>query len=309
MRDVVVRAFTRLGAVAGLAALLVGGAGGLPVRADGVLDRISRSGELVLTGYADLPPLFSTNAQGQPAGYAAVVADRVAAELSAAVGRPVKLRFVPATDAAALEASIAAGKADLACGFPFSWERDQRLDHSLAIGLSGLRLLTPAGGIDGSVASLAGRSIGVVRGSLAEGELQGIQPKAKVVPFDSLVQAVTALSSGAVQGVLGDSIVLAGLAQSRGLQGSILVPELPYEVYGVSCLLPPNASRYRHLVNLAIVRLLQGYLEGEPQAVQAINRWLGPDSAIGIPQPRLEAIFEGVLIGVETIRPVPAAAP
>jgi polar amino acid transport system substrate-binding protein len=63
---------------------------------------------------------------------------------------------------------------------------------------------------------------------------------------------------------------------------------------------------YRNLVNLAIARLMQGYLDGEPQAVKAVNRWLGPDSSIGIPQPRLEAIFGVILVGVEGIRPLPA---
>jgi polar amino acid transport system substrate-binding protein len=106
--------------------------------------------------------------------------------------------------------------------------------------------------------------------------------------------------------VIGDSIVLAGLAQSRGVQGLILTPELPYEVYGVACLVPQNDSAFRHQVNLAIARLLQEYLDGEPKTVAAVNRILGPDSAIGIPQARLQAIFEGVLIGVETIRIVPA---
>ena len=183
-----------------------------------------------------------------------------------------------------------------------------QVDHSRAIGLSGLRLLTPAGRLDGTPASLAGRRIGVVRASLAEGELLGMQPQAKAVPFDSIQAAVAALQARQVDGVIGDSIVLAGLAQSRGLKGVVLAPELPYEVYGVSCLVPPDASSYRHLVNLAILRLLQGYLEGDAEAVSAINRWLGPGSSIGIPQARLEAIFEGVLIGVEAIRPLPPTA-
>ena len=126
--------------------------------------------------------------------------------------------------------------------------------------------------------------------------------------FNDLVTAVTALQAGEVDGVIGDSIVLAGQVQSRGLQGLILTPELPYEVYGVSCLVPADASTYRHLVNLAIVRLLQGYLERDPQAVAAVDRWLGPGRGVGIPQARLDAIFEGVLIGVETIRLVPEAS-
>jgi hypothetical protein len=55
--------------------------------------------------------------------------------------------------------------------------------------------------------------------------------------------------------------------------------------------------------------MLQDYLDGEPKTVAAVNRTLGPDSAIGIPSARLRLMFEGVLIGVETIRIVPAAAP
>jgi polar amino acid transport system substrate-binding protein len=300
------RLATRLGTACAAGLLLAGTA--VPARAADVLERIARSGELVLVGYGDLPPLLSAQPGRQPEGYAALVAERIAAELSRAVGRPVKVRFLPVPAGSSPIQALSSGKADLACGFPFSWEQDMRIDHSLPIGLSGLRLLAPVGRFDGSPASLAGRSIGVVRSSLAEGELQGMQPQAKSVPFDSLPAALSALQSGKVDGVIGDSIVLAGLAQSRGLQGLILSPELPYEVYGVACLVPQNASAYRHLVNLAIARMLQDYLDGEPKTLAAVNSILGPSSAIGIPQPRLQAIFEGVLIGVETIRIVPAAA-
>jgi polar amino acid transport system substrate-binding protein len=301
------RGVTRVAAACATGLLLAGPA--LPARAADVLNRVARSGELVLSGYGDLPPLLSAQPGRQPEGYAALVAERIAAGLSKAVGRPVTVRFQPVPAGSSPIQALSTGKADLACGFPFSWEQDMRIDHSLPIGLSGLRLLAPAGRFDGNPAGLAGRSIGVVRGSLAEGELQGMQPKAKSVPFDSLPAALTALQAGKVEGVIGDSIVLAGLAQSRGLKGLILSPELPYEVYGVACLVPQNDSAFRHQVNLAIARMLQDYLDGEPKTVAAVNRILGPDSAIGIPQARLQLIFEGVLIGVETIRIVPAAAP
>jgi polar amino acid transport system substrate-binding protein len=281
----------------------------VPARAADVMERIARSGELVLSGYGDLPPLLSAQPGRQPEGYAVLVAERIAAQLSRAVGRPVKVRFQPVPAGSSPIQALSSGKADLACGFPFSWEQDMRIDHSLSIGFSGLRLLAPAGRFDGSPEGLAGRLIGVVRGSVAEGQMQGLQPKARLMLFDSPSAAVTALQAGKVEGVIGDSIVLTGLVQSRGAQGLILTPELPYEVYGVACLVPQNASAYRHQVNLAIAKMLQEYLNGEPKTVAAVNRILGPDSAIGIPQPRLQLIFEGVLIGVETIRIVPVAAP
>jgi polar amino acid transport system substrate-binding protein len=279
-----------------------------PARAADVLERVARSGELVMVGYGDVPPLLSM-VKGKPRGYATVVGERVAAELSRATGKPVRLVVRTVNDPAALLEAVSSGKADLACGLPFSWDQDMRVDHTLPIGLSGLRLMAPAGRFDGNPEALAGRSIGVVRQSLAEGELLGMQPKARAVAFNDLPAALAALQAGQVEGVIGDSVVLSGLAAQRGNSDWILAPELPYEVYAVSCLVPPNSSSYRHLVDLAIARLLQGYLDRDPAAVAAVDRWIGPGSAVGIPQERLDVIFAAAMLGVEAIRPLPANAP
>jgi polar amino acid transport system substrate-binding protein len=245
-----------------------------------------------------------TGPQGEPSGYGILVAERIAAELSQVVGRPVSVRFAPISDPASLVNSITSGKADLACGLPFSWGLDMQVDFSLPIGLSGVRLLAPTGRFDGSPAALAGRRIGVVRQSLGETELRGMQPKATPVAFDSLKSAVAAMQAGTVEGVIGDTIVLAGLVRQQGLPGLALSPAFPYEAYAVSCVLAENDSAFRNVVNLAIARLLQGYLDGQPDTVTAVNRWLGPASAVGLPESAIRASFEAVLLGVETIRPV-----
>ncbi len=277
-------------------------------RAEGVVDRVARSGELVLVGIPEASPLLSLNAKGEPQGYGVTVARQISTELSTAVGRPVTLRFVAVKDGAALGQSIASGKADLACGVPFTWERDQQLDFSLPIGLSGLRLLAPAGRLDGSPASLSGRRIGVVADSLAATELQGMQPKAIAVPFPSLAAAVAALRAGSVQGVIGDTLMLASLARAQGGPAFALTPQEPYERFAVACLLPENDSAFRNLVNLAIARLLQGYLDGTPESVAAIDRWIGPGSTLNLPADVIRTYFETVLIGVEALRSLPPAA-
>lgn len=274
--------------------------------AEGTVQRAARTGQLVLSGFANVPPLMVVGPQGQPSGYGLLVADRIAAELSQAVGKPVTVRFAPIADPARLVGSITKGQADLACGLPFSWELDMQVDFSLPIGLSGLRLLAPAGRFDGSPAALAGRKIAVVRQSLAQTELKGMQPKATAVPFDNLPAAVAALKAGGVDGVVGDTLVLAGLMRQQGLQGLALTPDFPYEAYAVSCVLAENDSAFRNLVNLAIARMLLGYLDGQPDTVAAVNRWLGPGSAVGLPEATIRASFEAVLLGVETIRPIPA---
>lgn len=289
-------------------AMVVLGAPLAQARAEGVVDRAARTGSLVLAGSTTTPPLLSLDAQGQPQGYGAEVARRIAAELSTAVGRPVTLRFEALADAAVLGERLAGGQVDLACGVPFSWERDMMVDYSLPFALSGLRLLAPAGRFDGSPAALAGRPIGVVKDSLAETELKGMQPAARAVGFPSLAAAVTALGAGQVDGVIGDTLLLASAVGARGSRGLALTPAEPYERYAVACVVPENDSAFRNLVNLAIARLLQGYLDGQPEAVAAVDRWVGPGSALSLPPEVIRAYFETVLLGVEAIRPLPPAA-
>lgn len=279
-----------------------------PARAEGVLERVARSGQLQLIGPADQPPLLSLDAQGQPQGYGIEVASRVAALLSQAVGRPVQLRFEAVADPALLAQRMAEGKADLSCGVTYTWAREMLLDFSLPIGISGLRLLAPAGRFNGDPAGLAGRRIAVVSDSLAETELRGMQPAARVERFADLQAALTALSSGQVGGVVGDTALLAGLVRQRGLNGLAFTPEAPYERYAVACVVPENDSAFRDLVNRAIVQLLQGYVDGEPGSVAAVDRWLGPGSVLNLSPDKIRGVFDSLLMGVEALRPVPAAA-
>ena len=274
-------------------------------QAEGVLDRVARTGTLQLEGTADQPPLLSLDGQGRPQGYAVLVADRVAALLSQALGRPVQLGFQNVSDPAQLAARLGSGQSDLACGVMFTWARENTLDFTLPIGVSGLRLLAPAGRFTGAPEALAGRRIGVLAGSLAETELRGMQPAAKPVTFPDLPAALTALTGGQVEGVIGDASLLAGLVRQRGLRGLALLPDMPYERYAVACAVPENDSAYRDLVNRAIAQLLQGYVDGEPQTVAAVDRWLGPGSALNLPQDRIRGVFDGLLMGVEALRPLP----
>lgn len=288
----------------GLALLSLGLLVAPAARAGGVVERVARSGELRLIGPADRPPMIAVDAQGRPQGYGVEVAERIAALLSEAVGRPVRLRYETVADAAPLAQRLGEGGADLACGLPFTWARDLTVDFSVPIGISGLRLLAPTGRFDGSPAGLAGRRIGVVRDSLAESDLRGTQPAAKLVTFSTLAAAVEGLAGGQVDGVVGDSVVLAGLARERGLKGLALTPEQPYERYAVACALPQNDSAFRDLVNRAIVGLQQAYVQGEPKTVATVNRWLGPGSALDLPPEVIRTVFDALLLGVEALRPV-----
>ncbi|QPN62367.1 extracellular substrate binding-like orphan protein GrrP [Synechococcus sp. CBW1004] len=275
-------------------------------RAEGVVQRVVRSGQLVLAGPSDAPPLLSTNANGDAQGYAAEIARLVQAELTQIIGKPVQLRFEAVATTADQINRVAGGKADLACGVPFSWAQDaSSVDFTLPIGLSGLRLLAPSGRFDGSPAGLSGRRIGVAAGSLGQSQLLGMQPKAVAVPFPSAAAAVNALIAGQVDGVIGDSLLLRSLARKRNATNLVLTPEQSYQHYAVSCVVPENDSAFRDVVNLAIARLMQAYLDGAAEAVALVHRSVGPDSSVAIPPETIRIYFENVMFGVEPIRPLP----
>lgn len=290
------------------AGLIVGLSATQPARADGLVGRVARSGELVMGAPSDLPPLIFRDATGAWTGYAVDVGRSIAAELSTATGRPVQLRVQPVTDPRALLTGVADGSLKLVCGVPFTWEADGLVDYSLPIAVSGLRLLAPAGRLDGSPASLRGRRIGVVKNSLAATELGGIQPAARAVEFTTLQEAVGALKAGRIEGVIGDSTLLVGMARSQGATGLALTPEEPYETYAIACMLPENDSAFRNLVNLAIARRLQAYVDGDPAMLAAVHRWVGPGGIREVPPDQMRSVFEMILTTVEQLRPLPPAA-
>lgn len=270
-----------------------------PAAAQTVLEQAAKSGEVLMVGPSDLPPLVRFGAKGQPEGYAIDLARRIDRQIKAELGSQLQIRFAPVENAAQTVQAVASGRAGLACGVPFSWESDKVVDFSLPIALSGLRLLSRNGTLDGSPSSLAGQSIAVVDGSVGASALGGLQPKAKAVSFPSLALAVTALEQNKVAGVLGDTIVLAGLRQQRRLTGATLVPEMPYLSYGVGCIVPENNSTLLNVVNLAIAGLFQGYLEGRPDAVASVEAWIGPKGVLTVPRARVRAFFQSVLMSRE----------
>ncbi len=276
--------------------------------AETVIEQAARTGEITMAGPVDVVPLAFVDDRKQLVGYTLEVARRIEAEVSAYLGRPVKVVYTVQEDPAALFRDVHTGDVDLACGVQFTWEREMHVDFSMPFALSGIRLLTRQGGLDGSPAALAGQRIGVVKDSLGKATLMALQPKAVPVDFAGIEPAVQALMAGKVKGVAGDSLLLIGAAEGLGAKEYGLVPVDAWSRYAVGCILPENQSTFRNLVNLAIAKLLQGYLNGNKADVATVERWLGPKGILELPSEVIRAYFQTVLLGYESIK-VPAASP
>ncbi len=281
----------------------------LPARAETVIEQAARTGEITMAGPTDLVPLAYLDTSKKLVGFSLDVARLIEAEVSTYLGRPVRIVYTANEDPLAVFKDVSRGDVALACGVQFTWEREMFVDFSMPFGLSGIRVLTRQGGLDGSPASLAGKRIGVVKNSLGSATIAAVQPKAVQVPFAGIEPAVRALLAGQVDGVGGDSLTLAGALQGLGGKGYGLVPTEAFSRYAVGCILPENNSTFRNLVNLAIARLVQGYLDDEPTAVATVNRWLGPKGILELPPEVIKAYFQTVLLNYERVRPLPATTP
>lgn len=285
-------------AVAGLLALGLVPAG---ARAETSIERAARSGELSLGVVGDIPPYVSRAANGDLEGYAIDVAGLIAEQVSDYLGKPVSVVAETGDDPTKLFQQVHTGRVDLVCGAQFTWEREMFVDFSIPFGLSGIRLLTGAGGLDGTPDALLGKRVGVITGSLGEATIKALQPKATLSPVASIQAGIEALKAGRIDAMAGDSLLMTSAAKSAALAGQQLVPTIPYNRYAVGCIMPENNSTLRNLVNLALAQMVQGYVNGVPRYTQLVNRWLGPESSVGLPEEMIKEYFQTVLLNHEQI--------
>lgn len=263
------------------------------LRAETVVERAARTGALEAYALADAPP-FSSRQGNRFVGLAPLVMERIGAEVADHLGRSIEVQQAEAGSVDEVIEGISLGRRDIACGASFSWTREMHLDHTLPFALSGIRLLAPAG-IDGTPPSLQGRRIGVLRDTAAAQTLAEAVPEASLVPFASPQEALTALRSGQVALLGGDSLWL--MAARKGIGRPLeLVPTIPYNRFAVSCIFPEGNDTFANLADLAIVKLLQGYVDGKPADRTAVNQWIGPGSSVNLNEEVIEAYFSTVLL-------------
>ena len=296
-------------AALGLAGLLLSGPA---ARAETVMERAARTGVITLGTRTNLIPYAYVDDKQELVGVAVDVAGRIAREVSRYLRKPVRLEFRPVESTDALYQLVSRGEVDLACGIPFTWQQEMVVDYSVPFSLSGIRLLTK-GGVQASPQALAGKRIGVIPGSLGEATIRALQPAAVRLPQKDLETGVAGVIQGKLDGMAGDSILLAGALQPyskrfKDTRVYELVPREAYGRYAVGCIVPENNSSFRNLANLAVVGLLQGYLDDDPASVAAVNRWFGPKGIVQLPSDMVRAYFEAVLLTHERLAPGDAPA-
>ncbi len=173
-------------------------------QADQLAD-IKAAGVVKVATFDANPPFGSVDAKNHHiVGYDVDFAQALAKALG------VKLELV-ATNPANRIPLLQSGKADLiVADITITPERAQVIDFSTPYFVTGQQFLVPAGSPD-KLDEYSKARIGAVKGTTGEQALHQRFPQARVLSYDDIPLALTALRNGNVQAITQDSTILAGL--------------------------------------------------------------------------------------------------
>jgi polar amino acid transport system substrate-binding protein len=105
-----------------------------------------------------------------------------------------------------------------------------------------------------------------------------------------------ALEEGKIDAFAWDGLLLQALRlNSPNPNAFEVTPSTPYVRQGIACMLPEQNSEFRDLVNYTVVKFMQAYVEGKPEAVAIINRWFGAEGATPIDPELIQTFFENII--------------
>ena len=190
----------------------------------------------------------------------------------------VKLELKPVTSSTRIP-MLAQGAVDIvAATMTHKKEREDQIDFSITYFMTGQKLLVKKDGPVKSVADLAGKKVGSVKGSTSEQNVKKAQPDCTVISFETYPEAFLALKQGKVQAMTTDESILVGIRNSDDkpeaweIAGEYISPE----PYGLG--LPENESKLRDCVNLALMDMWE---KGEYRTIY--DAWFGPGKKDQLP--------------------------
>jgi polar amino acid transport system substrate-binding protein len=263
----------------GLAGVLLLGAAG-PVLAETVLEKIGRTGVLTAGTRGTNIPFAYIDEKNDWIGFSIDLLEAIRARLEKKLAKPIKLEKKEVTPETRIPL-VANRTIDVECGSTtYTRSRDETVDFSINFFFTGSQLLVKKESRIKSLADVAGKRVGVLRGATGEKNLHASQPKADVVTFQEQGSALLALEQGRIVAYANDGILLAGLAarapnpKDYEVVGSFFSKE-PY-----ACMVPENDSRWRDFVNHTFMELIDS---GKYLALY--DKWFGERGVVPYPMP------------------------
>ncbi|WCM89204.1 amino acid ABC transporter substrate-binding protein [Acidovorax sp. NCPPB 3576] len=243
-------------AVWGVAALCWG----MAVSAQGVLERVTAGGKLMLA-YRESSVPFSYVDAGKPIGYAVELCQRIAEVVRKKTGRKdMEVEFVPVTSANRME-TIEKGRADMECGSTTNnAERRQVVAFTVPHFITGARLLVPAQSNVDRIEDLSGKKLVSTKGTTPLKAAQQINRERllqiNIVEAPDHARAVEMVEKGEADAFAMDDVLLYGLASNRPNPAALKVVGKFITTEPLAIMLPKNDPAFKKLVDDEMRRLI-----------------------------------------------------
>ena len=226
---------------------------------EGRLKKIQETKTITVAYRTDALPFSFEDGEKRPTGYTVELCRSVIGVIQREIGVTLKVEWVPVTVQTRFT-TIASGQADMECGATtVTLTRMKDVDFSSLTFVDGTGLLVRNSTAGTSLMALAGKKIGVIKGTSNERALaEALKSKlvtAEVVQVASREEGLAQLEAGTLEAFAGDRVLLVGLAaKAKDAKALALLPDtLSYEPYAI--MLPRGDWALRLAVNSALAQI------------------------------------------------------
>lgn len=261
-----------------LCALLVGADAGVG-SAQPTLEKIDKSGVLIIGTRTGSPPFAYINKSNEWVGFSIDLVDKaILPVLSKKLNKPVKIEKKESTPPTRIPLLTSQAVDLIAETMTDTQSRREQVDFSLTFFVTGAQFLVRKGSPIKGIQTIAGRRIAAQQGSTNAKIIRERVPAARLLEFPDQPAAFQALAQRQVDAYTNDGIQLAGLkAKAPKPEEWVIVGDFfSYEPYGMA--MRKNDSDFRHVVNVGLMDAIASNLYFE-----IYDKWFGPKGEVPYP--------------------------
>lgn len=240
----------------------------LPAQAETTLQRIARSGTVVI-GYRESSMPFSYVYDGKPpVGYAIDLCRRLVGAIGKQLGREPKTEYRLVTSANRLDA-VAGGQVDLECGSTTNnAERRARVAFTLPHFIASTRFMV---GTDSGIAGHADlhrATVVTTRGSTAEKLFPELHLRSKLEIAPDHAAAFAMLAAGKADAFMMDDVLLASLRAGAKAPARYRILDESYRIEALAIMLSRDDAEFKTLLDNEMKRLI-----GSGEVATLYSKW------------------------------------
>ena len=258
----------------------------VPALAQDTLEKIGKSGVLVIGTRTGSPPFAYVNSRNEWVGFTIdLVEQLVKPSVEKAVGKPIKVEKKESTPPTRIPL-LTSNAVDLIAGtMTDTPQRRESVDFSLTFFYTGAQFLVKKGSPIKSINDIAGKRIAAQQGSTNAKIIREKMPQAQLREFPDQPAAFQALIQGQVDAYTNDGIQLAGLKAKapNGADYEVVGDFYSEEPYGMA--MRKGDAKFKAAVDAG---LKQGFESGK--YFEIYDKWFGPKGEVPYPlTPKVKA--------------------